>query len=125
MTCASCSNSSAACANKRSSIEIAPQQVSKGETFEIQGRGFGEVVECDDTRLVGGEVRGPQFEPLNNISIKLQQGSRTWELATVDADQEATFDEKLVLPSEAVSGQATVFANGIQGRVEHTVTVVN
>ena len=107
-----------------SSIKVETGQMSSGSTFEIQGEGFGELVECDDSGFVGEESEGAQFEPRTDITIGLRQGSKTWELASVDANQEFTFRKRLPLPEDAARGQATVTAGGNQGIVEAPISVV-
>lgn len=118
-------NPSAACAGMASSIGVEPEQVALGSTFEAQGEGFGELVECDDAGLATEEPEGARFEPRTDIAVKLRQGSKTWELASVDANREFAFREKLRLPEDAVSGRATVIADGNQGAVETSISVVD
>lgn len=112
-----------ACAARASSIEVEPKQVSPTGSLEVHGEGFGKIVECDDTGFVGEESKGAVFEPRENISIELRQGSQRWELSTVDADQDLAFDEELQLPAEVAPGQATVTAKGNQGVVKVPISV--
>lgn len=118
-------NSSAACAGMASSIGVEPEQVSSGSTFEVRGEGFGELVECDDAGSAGEELGGARFEPRTDVTIELRQGSKTWELASVAANRESAFREKLRLPEDAESGRATVTADGNQGTVEAPISVVD
>lgn len=115
----------AACAAKASSIDVEPKQVFPSNSFEVRGEGFGKLVECDDTGTPGDEdIGGARFEPRKNISIELRQGSQTWELTTVDADQDLAFDEELKVPAGVGSGKAIVTAKGTQGPVKESILVV-
>jgi hypothetical protein len=96
-------------------LETKPEQVILGGTLKIHGEDFGELVECDDTSVPGDEDVSIQFEPSKNIAIELKQGSQKWELATVDADQDLSFDKELQLPAEISPGKATVIAESNQG----------
>lgn len=113
----------AACAARASSIEVEPEQVSPNSSLEVHGEGFGKLVECDDTGFVGEEPEGAVFEPRKNISVELRQGSKNWELAAVDANQDLAFDEELKLPAGVTPGQATVTAKGNQGLVRAPISV--
>jgi hypothetical protein len=108
-----------------SDIGVESERVPSGGMFEVRGEGFGELVECDDTGPADGEPGGARFEPRTDIAVELRQGSKTWELASVDADQEFAFYEKLRLPDDAVSGRVTVTAAGNQGIVEAPISVVD
>jgi hypothetical protein len=104
-------------------LETKSKQVILGGTFKIHGEDFGELVECDDTSVPGDEDVDVQFEPSKNIAIELKQGSRKWELATVDADQDLSFNKELRLPAEISPGQATVTAEGNQGLVRVPISI--
>lgn len=114
----------AACAARASSLEVEPKQVSPNGSLEVHGEGFGRLVECDDTGFAGEELEGAVYEPRKNVSIELRQGSRSWELSTVSADEELAFNEMLKLPSGVTPGRATVTAKGTQGLVKAPVSVV-
>lgn len=109
-----------------SNIRVEAEQVSPGRTFEVQGEGFGKLVECDDAGVFGEDLDGAQFKPRTDISVELRQGSKTWELASVDANQEAAFRKKLELPEDAAPGrEAIITAEGNQGTVEVSISVVD
>lgn len=117
-------DSSAACGFSASSIKVEAEQVSPGGTFEVRGENFVELVECDDAGFAN-ETEGAKVEPRTNILIMLRQDSKTWELASVDANQKFYFREELRLPDNVVPGQATVLADGNQGIVETPILVVD
>jgi LPXTG-motif cell wall-anchored protein len=114
----------AACAARASSLEVEPKQVSPSGSFEVRGEGFGRLVECDDVGTASEEPEGAVYEPTKNVSIELRQGSKSWKLATVSADEDLAFSEELELPSGVTPGQASVTAKGTQGLVKAPVSVV-
>lgn len=114
----------AACAAQTPSVGVEPKQVVPNGSFEVQGEGFGKLVECDDVGPAGEEPEGAVFEPRKDISIGLRQGSQKWELANnVDANQDLAFGEELKLPTGVEPGEAIVTAEGNQGLVEAPISV--
>lgn len=105
-----------------SSIRVQPERVSSDGELVVSGEGFGELVECDDA---GFDPQGAEYEPLDEISVELHQGSQEWRLATVEASEENAFEEDLSVPNEVAPGDATVTATGNQGTVRAPISVVN
>lgn len=123
--CATPSSSSDACARPSPTIQATPSQVASNESFQLQGQGFSVIVECDDTGTPGDEdIGGAQSEPQQDIPIVFRQGSKTWELATVDANQDFTFNTKLRVPANAEPGEATVTTDGGYTLVEEPMSVL-
>ncbi len=84
-------------------IEVEPTHAAPGGEFRVHGEAFGRG--CDDV--------GPVFDPskpVQNIRIVFHQGSREWELATVDADRRLELDARLRVPPDAEPGRASVTA---------------
>ena len=84
-------------------IEVESPQAAPGGEFRVHGEAFGRG--CDDV----GPVLDPS-KPVQNIRLVFHQGSREWELATVDADRRLEFDVRLRVPTDAESGRASVIA---------------
>lgn len=78
------------------SLETEPASAAPGTKFQLRGNGF--TSDCDEIR------------PARDIRIDFRQNGRTWELATVDADRQLTFDARVRVPTGARPGQATVLA---------------
>jgi hypothetical protein len=116
---------SAACAARAATLEVEPKRAVPGDSFEVRGENFSEIVECDDTGTPGDEdIGGVQAEPVEDIPVELKQGSREWELTTVDADQDFSFDTELKLPAGVSPGQATVTAEGVYGPASVPISIV-
>lgn len=123
--CATSSSSSDACARPSPTIQANPSQVTPNESFQLRGEGFSVIVECNDTGIgVDGESQGNQSEAQQNISIEFRQGSKTWELATVDANQRFAFNTKLRVPAKAEPGEATITTDGGYTLVEEPMSVL-
>jgi hypothetical protein len=123
--CATSSNSSDDCARAKPTLQATPSQVAPNESFQLRGEGFSVIVECSNTG--GGadeESRGNRAEAQENISIEFRQGSKTWNLATVDATQDFTFNAELRVPAKAKPGEATVTTDGGYTLVEETLSVL-
>jgi len=77
----------------------------------VRGTGFGYAA-CNDT---GGapeqetaDAASP--EPLSDIRLVLRQGGREWELATVEADSDFSFEARVRLPDGAEAGRVALSA---------------
>lgn len=103
---AGCSGQQAACAAP--AVEVTQKRVAPGESFEVNGVAF--ATGCEDVIVNGEPVEdsGPQ----RDIAIKLRQGSRTWDLATVNARQDSSLSAEVRMPLQAAKGGATVIAGG-------------
>lgn len=87
-------------------LEVEPARASPGEAFRLRGEAFARG-ECDDV--------GPGFRrsrPDRDVPVSFEQGSRTWELATVDADRDLSFEVRVRVPAGAELGKAVVKAEG-------------
>lgn len=96
-------------------FEATPAQAAPNETFELHGEGFTQDFYCDDTGESGAaddESAYRASQPDRSVKIGFRQGSQTWQLGTVDAAPDATFDVELRVPDETEPGQATVTATG-------------
>jgi hypothetical protein len=123
--CATSSNSSDACARPAPTIQATPSQVAPNEPFQLRGEGFSVIVTCNDTGGgVDGESQGNQSEAQQNISIEFRQGSKTWDLATVDANQSFAFNTELRVPAKAEPGEAVVATDGGYTLVEEPMSVL-
>lgn len=83
------------------SLEAEPARAAPGATFRLRGSGFSSG--CDKI----GAAR--------DVRIDFRQNGRTWNLATVDADRDLTFEARLHVPAGAHPGQATVRATTRSG----------
>lgn len=64
---------------------------------------------CNDA-FANGRSLDPPAKPLQNITISLVQGGRTWRLATVDAKPDSTFTVTSAVPAGVSPGEAKVHA---------------
>jgi hypothetical protein len=78
------------------SIEARPSRGTAGAKFRLSGHDFSSG--CEGTT------------PARGIKIYFLQAGRTWKLETLDADHGITFETRLIVPSSAKPGPATVRA---------------
>ena len=106
-------------------IKVQKEPVSINETVEIHGRDFARVIECNDTNMgFACQSENVQKEVMQDVSIKLIQGSKNWRLAKVDPNQNYAFDRELRLPGDISTGQATLVAEGNYEPVETPIEIV-
>lgn len=124
--CATASSSPpAACVGPEPTLQAKPSQVAPSESLLLRGEDFSILGECDDTGTPGDEdIGGAQFEPQRDIPIEFRQGSKTWDLGTVDADQNSNFNMKIKVPANAVPGEAIVAATGEYETVRESIAIL-
>ncbi len=110
------SGTSASCAGPR--IEPSPSAVGGAvRTFTIRGQGF--ATDCRDTNV-------PRtISPMHSIRIRFEQGTRTIDYGSVDAQTErGVFTYHVALPPWAMPGPAAVLAiYGTNGTARTSVIV--
>lgn len=89
------------------SMSFSPQAVDRGAEVTATGQGWGD--NCYDTGPPP-EGEGVLGRPVSDIEIVLTKGEREWVLATVDADAEYGFQERVVIPPAATPGEALLNA---------------
>ena len=82
-------------------VRVHPTRAEPGQTLHINGGGF--AADCVDHEAA---EEGPD----RDVSVEFRQGSRTWRLATVAADQDNSIELRLGVPSDAKPGEARVIA---------------
>lgn len=103
----------AACAGSVA-VEAEPARVAPGEALRLRGEGFS--ADCaDNPSAREGPDRG--------VRVELRQGPRTWDLATVSADPDDSFEVELEVPGNAKPGRAVVSAAGNMGEARDGVLV--
>lgn len=96
---------SAACAAPE--LAVTPTKTAPGGRILITGTAFQDG--CNDS-FVNGRSLDPPAKPLQNLTISLVQGARTWRLATVDAKPDSTFTVSSTVPADVSPGNAEVHA---------------
>lgn len=93
------------------SMTVSPQDVDRGGELTATGQAWGD--NCYDTGPPP-DGEGALGLPTSGIEIVLTQRDREWVLATVDADDEYSFEEQVVVPPDATPGDAqlTVRSSG-------------
>lgn len=115
----------AACGATLSNIKVQAERVFVNETVEIHGKNFARIVECNDTNMgLACQKQSVQMEAMHGVSIELIQGSRNWQLATVDPNQDYASNKELRIPDDVDPGQATVIAEGNYEPVESPISIV-
>lgn len=88
-------------------MTASPQEVDRGGELTVTGRAWG--TDCYDTGPPP-DGEGGLGRPVTGIEIVLTQGDNEWVLATVDADDDYSFEEKVVVPPEAEPGDTQLTA---------------
>lgn len=94
-------------------LEVSPKRVAPGDTFALEGSGF--FSGCEDVIIDGEPV--DEEQPKQDVEIVLRQGSRTWELGTVDASEDYSIATKLEIPESVKPGKATVTADSAEAAI--------
>ena len=90
-----------------------PPRAAVGEEFHLHGVAFAR-----------GGCEMPA-EPNRGVRVELRQGSKAWELASVDVGRGSTFDVRLRVPTGARPGQAMVSVAGGSKTAEEPFTVTD
>ncbi len=91
-------------------MEVSPKRVAPGDTFALEGTNF--FSGCGDVIIDGEPV--DEERPKQDVEIVLRQGSRDWDLGTVNAKKDYSIATKLRVPENARPGKATVRAGGAE-----------
>jgi len=82
-------------------LETRPARGAAGAKFRLSGRAFASG--CHKNT------------PARGVRIYFLQSGKTWKLETLDADRNLTFGTRLIVPSSAKPGPATVRATTRHG----------
>lgn len=109
--CATTGQEQGACAAPAPRVEARPARTAPAEAFRLQGEHFADRYDCDDAGPADGEAADPpRGVPERDIRIEFVQDGRTWDLGTVDSEEDLSFDVKLEVPADAKLGPAKVRA---------------
>jgi len=96
-------------------LEAEPARVvALGETFRLHGEGFS--ADCVDNPSAR---EGPD----RDVRVELRQGTKTWDLGTVSAEPDDSFEAEFGVPGDAEPGRAVVSAAGNMGEARDDVLV--
>lgn len=94
-------------------LEVSPDSVAPGDTFALEGSNF--FSGCEDVIIDGEPV--DEERARQGVEIELRQGSRTWELGTVNANKYYSISTKLTVPENVKPGKATVKADSAKAAI--------
>lgn len=92
---------------------MSPKRVAPGDTFALEGSGF--FSGCEDVIIDGEPV--DEERARQGVEIELHQGSRNWELGTVNANRDYSIATKLEIPESVKPGKATVTADSAEAAI--------